>query len=60
MAEAKNANNLLLVNVPDDIKEIIEQYKKRKRVECGCRIGNSQAIFNMLRKLRILQSEKSR
>lgn len=58
MAETKNANNLLLVNVPEDVKEIIEQYKRRKRSECGCRIGNSQAIFNMLRKLKILQVPK--
>lgn len=59
MEETKNAKNLLLVNVPEDVKEIIEQYKKRKRLECGCRIGNSQAIFNMLRKLRILQKTQS-
>ena len=58
MTENKNANNLLLVNVPEDVKEIIEQYKKRKRLECGCRIGNSQAIFNMLRKLKLLQASK--
>lgn len=56
MSTEKNAGNILLQKVPDDVKVMIEDYKKKKKEECGCRFGNSQAIFNMLRKLRILQS----
>jgi hypothetical protein len=54
MGDDKKKKNLLLVDVPDDIVVILEAYKKKKADECGCRFGNSQAVYNMLRKYRIL------
>lgn len=54
------AGNILLQKVPDDVKQMIDAYKQKKKDECGCRFGNSQAVFNMLRKLRILQSANLR
>lgn len=56
--ENKNerTGNILLQKVPDDVKDMIDNYKKKKKEECGCRVGNSQAVYNMLRKYRILQS----
>lgn len=57
MSGDKKRLNMLLVGVPEDVQDIIEEYKKRKKDECGCRFGNSQAVFNMLRKLRIMKNE---
>ena len=54
--KTERTGNILLQKVPDDVKDMIEAYKKKKKEECGCRFGNSQAVYNMIRKLRILQS----
>lgn len=56
MGDKSKSSNMLLVDVPDDVKEIIEGYKKKKNDDCGCKVGNSQAVFNMLRKYRILNN----
>jgi hypothetical protein len=54
--KTKGTGNILLQKVPDDVKDMIDNYKTKKKEECGCRFGNSQAVYNMLRKYRILQS----
>jgi hypothetical protein len=51
MAEKENAKNWLLTNVPEDIRQIVSDYKTKKKKDCGCRFGNSQAIYNLLRKV---------
>lgn len=56
MSEKKEAANWLLTNVPDDIRRIVAEYKAKKKKDCGCRFGNSQAIYNLVRKAHSLQN----
>jgi len=50
MSKRSDAKDWLLTNVPPDIKKIVEDYKDTKAKRCGCRFGNSQAIYSLLRK----------
>lgn len=50
MNDKKKASNWLLTNIPDDIKSIVYAYKEKKKTDCGCRFGNSQAIYSLIRK----------
>lgn len=56
MSEKKEAANWLLTNVPEDIRRIVAEYKAKKKKDCGCRFGNSQAIYNLVRKAHSLQN----
>lgn len=50
MENKEKVINWLLTDVPADIEKLITEQQKKKKEDCGCKYGRSQAIYSLLRK----------
>lgn len=39
----------LLTRVPKDILDLVSTHQQKKKIDCGCRFGFEQAVYDLLR-----------
>lgn len=50
MSEQIKRRTKLLTRVPKDIMDMVKGHQENKKLDCGCRFGFEQALYDLLRK----------